>query len=75
MKTNAKIEYYGSGLKSYKYITTSLKSVIDEIEASGETVSTIYTKKLLVLIDEANAATTKEQALAIYAKATPAVDP
>lgn len=71
---NAKIEYYGSGLKSYKYITTSLKSVIDEIEASGETVSTIYTKKLLGLIDEANAATTKEQALAIYAKATPAVD-
>lgn len=71
---NAKIEYYGSGLKSYKYITTSLKSVIDEIEATGETVSTIYTKKLLGLIDEANAATTKEQALAIYAKATPAVD-
>ncbi len=71
---NAKIEYYGSGLKSYKYITTSLKSVIDEIEASSETVSTIYTKKLLGLIDEANAATTKEQALAIYAKATPAVD-
>ena len=26
------------------------------------------------MIDEANAATTKEQALAIYAKATPAVD-
>ena len=71
---NAKIEYYGSGLKSYKYITTSLKSVIDEIEASDETVSTIYTKKLLDLIDEANAATTKEQALAIYAKATPAAD-
>ena len=71
---NAKIEYYGSGLKSYKYITTSLKSVIVEIEASDETVSTIYTKKLLDLIDEANAATTKEQALAIYAKAMPAVD-
>lgn len=45
---NAKIEYYGSGLKSYKYITTSLKSVIDEIEASGETVSSIYTKNFLV---------------------------
>lgn len=71
---NAKIEYYGSGLKSYKYITTSLKSVIDEIEANGETVSSIYTTKLLGFIKEADESTSKEQALAIYAKAEPVVD-
>lgn len=71
---NAKIEFYGSGLKSYQYITTSLQSVIDEIEANGETVSSIYTTKLLGLIKEANEATSKEQAVAIYAKAEPVVD-
>lgn len=70
---NAKLEYYGSSLASYKFITTSLESVLSDLEAEGTKVSTVYTTKLRNCIAEANGATSKDAALAVYAKAQAAV--
>lgn len=71
---NASIIYYGQGLESYKYVTTSLQSVLDELDAEGATYGTAYAEALKALIAQAEKATTKEEALAIYAQAQAAIN-
>lgn len=65
---NATLVYYGSGLASYQYITTSYAEIFD-----NELAEAIYSPQYKDAVDAdiaaAESATTKEQALAIYAQA------
>ena len=71
---NAKLLFFGSGLVSYQYITKDLASILDEYEAAGETIGTAYAQAVKDIVAEAEAATTKDQALDIYARARVIVD-
>lgn len=65
---NASLVYYGSGLASYQYITTSYAEIFD-----NELAEAIYSPQYKDAVDKdiaaAQSATTKEEALAIYATA------
>ena len=71
---NASLLYFGSRLVSYQYITKDLASILDEYEAARETMGTAYIQAVKDIVAEAEAATTKEQALEIYARARVIVD-
>lgn len=65
---NASLVYYGSGLASYQYITTSYAELFD-----NELAEAIYSPQYKDAVDNdiaaAKSATTKEEALAIYTTA------
>ena len=65
---NASLVYYGSGLASYQYLTTSYAELFD-----NELAEAIYSPQYKDAVDKdiaaAQSATTKEEALAIYATA------
>ena len=65
---NASLVYYGSGLASYKYITTSYAELFDN-ELAEAIYSPQYKDVVEKDIEAAQSATTKEEALAIYATA------
>lgn len=66
---NAQLEYYGNGLASYQFVTTNFQTVIDAYTADGVTMGDTYKNALVDLIAQAKAATTKDDAFAIYGKA------
>ena len=65
---NASLVYYGSGLASYQYLTTSYAELFD-----NELAEAIYSPQYKDAVDKdiaaAQSTTTKEEALAIYATA------
>ena len=65
---NASLVYYGSGLASYQYCTTTYAELFD-----NELAEAIYSPQYKDAVDKdiaaAQSATTKEEALAIYASA------
>ena len=65
---NATLVYYGSGLASYQYITTSYAEIFDN-ELAEAIYSPQYKETVEADIAAAKNATTKEQALEIYAQA------
>lgn len=65
---NATLVYYGSSLASYQYITTSYAEIFDN-ELAEAIYSPQYKEAVDADIAAAQNATTKEQALAIYAQA------
>ena len=65
---NATLVYYGSSLASYQYITTSYAEIFDN-ELAEAIYSPQYKETVEADIAAAQNATTKEQALAIYAQA------
>ena len=65
---NATLVYYGSGLASYQYITTSYAEIFDN-ELAEAIYSPQYKETVEADIAAAKNATNKEQALAIYAQA------
>ena len=64
---NAELIYYGASLDSYKYMTQALTENMGE-EFDGKLFNQAYYDAVIALNEEANAATTKEEALAVYAK-------
>ena len=70
---NAELIYYGASLDSYKYMTQALcESLAEELE--GKLYSQAYYNAVIATIDEANAASTKEEAVAAYEKAATALN-
>lgn len=65
---NATLVYYGSSLASYQYITTSYAEIFDN-ELAEAIYSPQYKETVEADIAAAENATTKEEALAIYAQA------
>lgn len=65
---NATLVYYGSSLASYQYITTSYAEIFDN-ELAEAIYSPQYKEAVDADIAAAENATTKEEALAIYAQA------
>ena len=65
---NASLVYYGSGLASYKYITTSYAELFDN-ELAEAIYSPQYKEAVEKDIEAAQSANTKEEALAIFASA------
>ena len=65
---NASLVFYGSGLASYQYITTSYDEIFDN-ELAEAIYSPQYKEAVEKDIEAAQSATTKEEALAIYAQA------
>ncbi|MBP5712767.1 MAG: hypothetical protein J6W77_07255, partial [Prevotella sp.] len=70
---NAELIYYGSSLDSYKYMTQALAENLEE-ELIGKLYKQSYYDDLQAIINEANAASTKEEAVAAYEKAATALN-
>lgn len=70
---NAELIYYGASLDSYKYMTQALcESLAEELE--GKLYNQAYYEAVMTTLNEANAATTKEEAVAAYQKAATALN-
>ncbi|MBQ1700939.1 MAG: hypothetical protein II023_03650, partial [Prevotella sp.] len=70
---NAELIYYGASLDSYKYMTQALcESLAEELE--GKLYNQAYYEAVMTTLNEANAATTKEEAVAAYEKAATALN-
>ena len=65
---NAQLIYYGSSIDSYKYMTQALTENLEQ-ELEGKLYKQSYYDDVIAAVNEANAATTKEEALAAYDKA------
>ena len=69
---NAELIYYGASIDSYKYMTQALVENLGE-EFDGKLYKQSYYDDVIACNDEANAASTKEEALAAYEKTLQAV--